>query len=117
MPARPGGRCSQMRLFTVLLAVFQLGAVAMDPGVPRDLARIRAEMISDVRYRLSFELAPGAAHLKGRVEIKLRLRRPSDHVVLDFRDLDGSGKIIDGTINDVTINRQSVTDLPQLNGH
>ena len=106
-----------MRFFAFLLALFQLGAVAMDPGVPRDLARIRAEMISDVRYRLSLELAPGAARLKGRVEIKLRLRRPSDHVVLDFRDLDGSGKIIDGTIDDVSINRQAVTDLRQLNGH
>jgi aminopeptidase N len=88
----------------------------MEPGVSRDLARRRAESISDVRYRLSLELTPGATRLKGRIEIKLRLRRLSDDVVLDFRDLDDNGKLIDGTINAVTVNRQALTPK-QSNGH
>jgi aminopeptidase N len=55
--------------------------------------------------------------MKGRVEIKLRLQKLSDEVVLDFRDLDGNGKIIDGTISDVSVNRRAIADLRQLNGH
>ena len=71
-------------LIALSLIVFQLGAAMManaeiknqelwGEGVSRELARHRAANISDLRYRLSFGLVPGATRIKGREEISLRL--------------------------------------------
>jgi aminopeptidase N len=86
-------------------------------GVSRGLALERAAVISDLRYRLSLEIEPGVSRLKGREEIKFKLANQWDQIVLDFRDLDQNGKVIEGTIGDVMINGQPVNDLPQVNGH
>src|SRR5262245_43757514 len=116
------------RLMAILLIVFQLGATMMakdvvknqelwDEGVSRELARHRAANITDLRYRLRFDLVPGAARIKGRVEIRLKLKNATDPVILDFRDLNEQGRVVEGATSDVTVNSAAVNDLRQTGGH
>ncbi len=86
-------------------------------GVSRELAQARAASISDVRYHITLHLTPGAARFKGSEEIKLKLANPSDPVILDFRELNQNGKIIEGAISHVSVNHQPVNDLRQIDGH
>src|SRR5262245_53584283 len=115
-------------LIALSLIVLQLGAAMManaeiknqelwGEGVSRELARRRAANISDLRYRLSFGLVPGAARVKGREEISLRLNGAADPVILDFRDLDDQGRAVEGAVGDVTVNGSVVDDLRQTGGH
>src|SRR5262249_27135275 len=85
-------------------------------GVARELARERAATITDVRYNLKLELAPGANRLKGREEIQIRLQREVSQIVLDFRDLDAGGKMINGSIAELTVNGKSA-ESQLANGH
>ena len=86
-------------------------------GVSRELARDRAAKISEVRYRLSMALAPGAARINGREEIRFKLAGESERVIIDFRDLNQNGQTIEGTIGELRINDQPVDDYRQVNGH
>ena len=86
-------------------------------GVSRELAHHRAARISDVRYRLSIELTPGSARFTGREEITLKLADTTSPVIVDFRDLDAAGKIIEGAIRNVTVNGKAATGFSQTNGH
>ncbi|MGH9847405.1 MAG: M1 family metallopeptidase, partial [Blastocatellia bacterium] len=86
-------------------------------GISRELARHRTALISDVRYRLHLELIAGASRIKGREEIGLKLANTTHDVILDFRDLDPQGKIIEGAISNVTVNGQPASDLRQTGGH
>lgn len=95
----------------------QSNDVVTAEGVSRELARHRAAQISDVRYRLSLELTPGAARVKGHEEIRLKLAETVAPVIMDFRDLDQAGKTIEGTISNISINGQSVSDARQTGGH
>ncbi len=88
-----------------------------DQGVSRELAGDRVERIYDLRYKLSFEISPGAPRLKGSEEIRLKLNDPSDQLILDFRDLDQNGGLIEGSISEVVINGSPAGDLRQVNGH
>jgi len=115
------------KLCPLLLAAIQLGLtmttnaqsndVLTAEGVSRELARHRAARISGVRYRLSLELVPGAPRFKGREEITLKLADTAAPVIVDFRDLDATGKVIEGTIRNVTVNGQSASDTQQIGGH
>jgi aminopeptidase N len=116
------------RVIALLLIVSQWGALTMAKnqstddallaeGIARELALKRAAQISDLRYRLSLEITPGAARLKGRAEIKLRLAGTTDPLTLDFRDLDPNGKLSEGAVSEVRVNGQMVSDLRQTNGH
>ncbi|HEY7184038.1 MAG TPA: M1 family aminopeptidase, partial [Blastocatellia bacterium] len=116
------------RLIALSLIVFQLGVATManaevknqellDGGVSRELARHRAANISELRYRLSFQLVPGAARIKGHEEISLKLKDPTDPVILDFRDLDDQGRAVEGAIGAVTVNGSAVSDVRQTGGH
>jgi aminopeptidase N len=115
-------------LVILLLIILQPGASLMADdemkngdllaeGVSRELALHRATQIRDLRYRLSFELVPGAARIRGSEEIRLRISRASEPVILDFRDLDSTGKAIEGAIKDLKVNDRKVDDLRQINGH
>ncbi|MEP7337036.1 MAG: M1 family aminopeptidase [Acidobacteriota bacterium] len=114
-------------LCLLLLAALQLGLmmttnaqstdVLTAEGVSRELARHRAARISDVRYRLSLEITPGAPHFKGREEITLKLADTGAPVIVDFRDLDSTGKVIEGTIRNLAVNGQLVSDAQQTGGH
>ncbi|HEV2668420.1 MAG TPA: M1 family aminopeptidase, partial [Blastocatellia bacterium] len=115
-------------LIALSLIVLQLGAAMManaevknqelwSEGVSRELARHRAANISDLRYRLSFYLVPGATRIKGREEVRLKLNGAADPLILDFRDLDEQGRVVEGAISDVTVNGSVVDDLRQTGGH
>src|SRR5215475_12267201 len=115
-------------LIALSLIVLQLGAAMManaeiknqelwGEGVSRELARHRAANISDLRYRLRFDLVPGAARIKGREEISLRLIGAADPVILDFRDLDDQGRVLEGAVGEVTVNGSAVNDLRQTGSH
>src|SRR5436189_6335590 len=86
-------------------------------GVSRELARHRAARISDVRYRLSLELLPGAPRFNGREEVTLKLADTTAPVIVDFRGLDAMGKVIEGTIRNVTVNSQPASGMQQTGGH
>ncbi|HEY6401362.1 MAG TPA: M1 family aminopeptidase, partial [Blastocatellia bacterium] len=116
------------RLIALSLIVFQLGAAMManakvknqelwDGGVSRNLARHRAAIISDLRYQLNFYLVPGATRIKGREVIGLKLKSAADPVILDFRDLDDQGRVVEGSIRKVRVNGSAVNDLRQTGGH
>ncbi|MDQ3009909.1 MAG: M1 family aminopeptidase, partial [Acidobacteriota bacterium] len=86
-------------------------------GVTRELARHRAASIPDVRYRLSLELVPASPRFKGREEITLKLADATAPVILDFRDLDATGKVIEGAISNLRVNRLPAGDARQTGGH
>jgi aminopeptidase N len=86
-------------------------------GVSRELALQRATQIRDLRYRLSFELVPGASRIKGSEEIRLKISDASEPVILDFRDLDATGKASKGAINNLKVNDRQVDEPRQINGH
>ncbi len=88
-----------------------------ESGVSRELARARAATISDVRYLLRFELAPGGGAIKGYAEIRFRWQPSLAPVVLDFRDMDQSGQTSEGKVSEVRVNQRAVKDFQQHNGH
>src|SRR5262245_48702798 len=115
-------------LIALSLIFLQLGATMManakvknqelwGEGVSRELARHRAANISDLRYKLNFDLVPGAARIKGHEEIGLKLNEAADPVILDFRDLDNQGRVIEGAVSNVKVNGSAVDDLRQTGGH
>lgn len=79
---------------------------AAPEGIPRELARQRAEQISDVRYGLTFTLVRHAETANGHEELQFRLKSPTD-TLLDFRE---------GTASDLEINGKAA-DAKIENGH
>ncbi|HEX8558647.1 MAG TPA: M1 family aminopeptidase [Pyrinomonadaceae bacterium] len=63
-------------------------AAAYGAGVPRELARLRAEHYRDVRYALDLTLRPGAEMLEGRLKVTVTLDAAAGDLVLDWRVLD-----------------------------
>src|SRR5579863_8303899 len=88
----------------------------IDEGVSRDLARERARVVSNTRYRLNLELRPHASRMSGHILIQFDLAAPADPLVLDFRDLDSQGKVIDGSSRNLRING-SPGELRLSKGH
>lgn len=88
-----------------------------DSGVSRELARARAATISDLRYKLRFELVPGVAAIKGQADIRFRWKPAPAPVVLDFRDLDASGQPSEGKVSAIKLNGRAISDAQQINGH
>jgi len=88
-----------------------------EEGVSRDLARERAALISDLHYRLSLTVEPKAPRMQGHAAIEFRLsRKPAAALVLDFRDLNPRGDVIDGSARGLKVN-QAAVKLVQGNGH
>jgi aminopeptidase N len=85
-------------------------------GVSRDLARERARIVSDVRYELSVELKPRAARMPGHLAVSFDLASVPNPLILDFRDLDAQGKVVDGAARNLQVNG-SAEPLRQTNGH
>jgi aminopeptidase N len=94
-------------LLAVLTLVFcgQAWPGAPD-GIPRELARERAARVSNVRYQLSFELAPHAPTTKGGEQLEFVLR-DAGPVLLDFRD---------GKLGKISVNGTALTPALE-NGH
>jgi aminopeptidase N len=94
------------RLFLASLALASVSFAQVPEGIPRQLARDRAANISDVRYRLSFQLAPKTPEVPGTVQITFALQEAKD-TLLDYRD---------GSVKSVTINGKSA-EAKADNGH
>ncbi len=81
------------RLATICLfsLLFVTSAFAQAPeGIPRELARFRAQQIKDVRYQLSYTITPKADSVSGHEELRFVLtsyydRGPTTEW-LDFRE-------------------------------
>ena len=86
------------------------------PGIPRELARLRAEHYSDVRYALDITLAPGAEMLKGRMKLSVTLDAAVGDLVLDWRMLD---KKVDprSRVSGIKANGKDVTDARFTDEH
>jgi aminopeptidase N len=82
-------------------------------GIPRELARQRAQQVSDVRYRLNFQLEPHAPAASGQEELKFRLAAPGP-LVLDFREGTVSGLIINGKPAPAAITNGHIALAPDL---
>lgn len=74
--------------------------------MPRDLARQRAHVISDIRYDLGFKIAPHAPTVSGHEELRFRLAGVGT-LLLDFRE---------GTISSLVVNSHSAVTEAE-NGH
>lgn len=97
-------RCVASISFAFLLAV---PCVASTPsGIPRELARERARLISNVQYRLSFTLVPHAPATAGHEELTFELNSPGP-VLLDYRE---------GTASNLQINDKEAL-VKAENGH
>jgi aminopeptidase N len=95
-------------LFILLLATT---AVAQAPdGIPRELARFRAQQLKDVRYQLSYAITPKTDFVSGHEELRF-VQNADDRSILpewlDFRE---------GSISSMTINGEAASTEIQ-NGH
>jgi aminopeptidase N len=75
-------------------------------GIPRDLARQRAQQLSDVHYKLDFTLSEHASSAVGREELQFDLKAAGP-LLLDFRE---------GTVTNLAINGKSAPTKIE-NGH
>ncbi|MCU1254378.1 MAG: Peptidase rane alanine aminopeptidase [Candidatus Angelobacter sp.] len=93
------------------LVVGWVHAFAQAPaGIPRDLARFRAQQLKDVRYELSYTITPKADFISGHEELRF-VQNADDRGILpewlDFRE---------GSISSMTINGEAASTEIQ-NGH
>ncbi|HKD80898.1 MAG TPA: M1 family aminopeptidase [Candidatus Angelobacter sp.] len=89
-----------MKTSAILLLFISIAALAQAPdGIPRDLARQRAQQLSDVRYRLSYTITPKSDFVAGREELRF-IQNPDDRGILpewlDFREGSIQSLIING---------------------
>jgi aminopeptidase N len=91
------------------VCLFGVACLAQIPeGIPRDLARQRAQQISDVRYRLSYTLTPQAPNVSGHEEMTFRLTAAAP-VVLDFREGTAQNLVINGAAAPVSMTNGHIT--------
>jgi aminopeptidase N len=93
------------------LVVGSVHAFAQAPaGIPRDLARLRAQQLKDVRYELSYTITPKTDFVGGHEELRF-VQNADDRGILpewlDFRE---------GSISSLTINGETASTEIQ-NGH
>src|SRR6516225_3587325 len=102
-PCRPSLRslcsCRFLPAMRMILAAFALLAAnqlmaAPPEGIPRDLARRRAEEISDLRYHLRFTLIPHGSSASGHEDLQFRASS-SEVILIDFRE---------GSVSNLTVN-------------
>src|SRR5215472_9710278 len=89
-----------LKTSAILLLFISIAALAQAPdGIPRDLARQRAQQLSDVRYRLSYTITPKSDFVAGREELRF-IQNPDDRGILpewlDFREGSIQSLIING---------------------
>jgi len=88
----------------------------VETGVPRELARFRAEHYRDVRYALDITLAPGAEMLKGHEQITVALDASAGDLVLDWRSINRDADPR-SRVSGITVNAVEVTDAQFVNEH
>jgi aminopeptidase N len=80
---------------------------AMTPGIPLELARERAALISAIEYNLSFDLR-GSDRTNGTAVVRFDRRADAGDLVMDFRGI---------TLDGVSANARGVSDYLWKNGH
>jgi aminopeptidase N len=97
-----------MRLLQMVLVLFTASVClgAAPEGISRELARERANLISDLHYNLRFSLTPHAPTASGHEELSFQLKSRTP-LLLDFRE---------GTASNLVINN-SATPVVSENGH
>ena len=98
------------------LTNFEVGAQTPGPGIPRELARWRAEHYRDVRYLLDLTLKPGAEKLKGRLKVTVTLDAAAGDLVLDWRSMKRDEDVRSG-VNSFKANGRAVGDVRFVNEH
>ncbi|HET9837340.1 MAG TPA: M1 family aminopeptidase [Candidatus Angelobacter sp.] len=104
-------RALAVLLLLVAVAQQRTSAASNAPeGIPRELARFRAQQLSDIRYQLSYTIVPKAASIAGHEELRF-VQNADDRGILsawlDFRD---------GLVTKLTVNGQEAPATIQ-NGH
>jgi aminopeptidase N len=98
------------------LTNFEVGAQTPGAGVPRELARWRAEHYRDVRYRLDLMLRPGAERLEGRLKVTVTLDAAAGDLVLDWRSMKRD-EDVRSRVSGVKANGRAVGDVRFENEH
>ncbi|HKS27929.1 MAG TPA: M1 family aminopeptidase [Pyrinomonadaceae bacterium] len=107
-----------LMLMSNLIQAQSAGSSDPAPGVPRELARFRAEHYRDVRYDLELELRAGAEMLRGSELIRVTLDEAVDQLVLDWRKMPvKEGATATPRVWDVEANGRKVTDVRETNDH
>ncbi len=70
-------------------------------GIPRDLARLRAQQVRDVRYQLSFTITPKAEFITGHEELRFVQNAHARGILLEWLDF-REGEIISFSVNGQT---------------
>ena len=78
----------------LILFVFPSAYAQAPSGVPRELARRRSTVISDLRYRVAFVLTPNAEQASGEEDLRFKLKSIQP-VLVDFRD----SRLISASVN------------------
>ena len=87
------------------------------PGVSRALAQDRARAISGLRYQLTLTVGTGSEDVTGTAVIHFRIQEAGSGVILDFRDQDAAGRVLNGRLQSVSINGSPAHGIRQVNGH
>jgi aminopeptidase N len=99
---------------------FPAGAQTAPPepgaGVPRELARWRAEHYRDVRYMLDLTLKPGAERLEGRLKVSVTLDAAAGDLVLDWRSTKRD-EDVRSRVSGIRANGRAVPDARFENEH
>ncbi|MDT7807213.1 MAG: aminopeptidase [Acidobacteriota bacterium] len=109
-------------LFTLMCAAFfNAEAQVTRPtlpgaGIPRELARWRAEHYRDVHYALDLMLRPGADMIEGRAKIAVTLDATAGDLVLDWRVI-SKGAEPGSRVSDIKANGRKVTDAQFKDEH
>ncbi|MFL6257857.1 MAG: M1 family metallopeptidase, partial [Pyrinomonadaceae bacterium] len=104
---------------TLLGSNFEAEAQTAQPpstGVPRELARWRAEHYRDVRYLLNLMLRPGADRLEGRLKVSVTLDAAAGDLVLDWRSMK-KDEDVRSHVSGIKANGRAVTDAQFVNEH
>ena len=87
------------------------------PGVGRELARLRAAHYSNVRYKLGVSLFPGEEMMKGSEEIRVTLDGEVNELVLDWRTAQPKPGQARARVWDIEVNGREVKDAREVNDH
>ena len=72
-------------------------------GISRELANLRAKLYSDIRYNLTFDLRSQKETTSGQVRVDLKIARPLQPLVIDFKGLGRLPDQINGKLKTQTI--------------
>jgi len=113
---RPLLKLFLLGLSFMTLTNFEAGAQTPGPGVPRELARWRAEHYRDVRYNLDLMLREHADRLEGRLQVTVTLDAAAGDLVLDWRSMK-KDEDVSSHVSGIKANGRAVTDARFENEH